>query len=294
MLPAGRDLSLPRTTRGATLGFTHTNHLAPEFALGSISGAWSLEGHETPFLLAYRSSTPRCTMAFRTPRPPEGHYSRQREGALLAGCVWLFDPDSNRDQEDPEWWRGHLTGLNTGRPHNLIQDRDFLPELVVELGLRDQVRLLDASGSVVAEAGALPGAALAVETESVVVGLRFAAAEGCRPALILTQEPDGEWLLSVRGGRAGIVAGPRETAAFLGFSLDVLPRADAGDPAVLARALAAAPLRPTQGKEGWNLGAPAGPVSEAARVACFARTGAFYGLENAPVSPNRWAVSLDE
>jgi len=225
LLVAAEELRLPRTTRASADGLVRTNYLAPDFALGSISGGGHSYGHATPFFLGYRTASERCTICFTTERPAESHFSHQRRGSLLAGSVWLLD--AGAQDKEPNLWQGSFTRLATGRPENLIRDPDFRPGYDVELGLRGQIRIFDATGTEETNpAGTMPGTALAVETESVCVGLRFVTAAGQECRLALREEAAGETVLRVQCAWDSPPDNRGETAVFCGFLLWVMPRSE--------------------------------------------------------------------
>jgi hypothetical protein len=135
------------------------------------------------------------------------------------------------------------------------------------------------------------GAALALETESVRVGLCFFGAGGGAPELTLAEEAGGEMVLTVRGSREGLAVSALETATFCGLLLEVQPLAEAAEPAALAQQMAAAEVTVVAAPEGWQLSAPAGDGS-ALTLAVPAAPSCFYSVDGAALTANQWAVSL--
>lgn len=290
ILPAGRNLSLPRITRAATHGFSRTNYLAPDFALGAASGPAAWIGHELPYFLAYRSTSPRCTVPISTRPSPHANYTSGHEGTMLAGTVWYLSRSSTPPVLAPGDWRGVMSGLNTGRPDDVIEDPVVTPGFRLELGLRGEVRLFGEEGREVGEyAGEVAGSALALETESVLVGLRFVCAGESAPTLTLAEEADGEIVLTVKGTREGLAVSELETATCVGFLLDVQPRAT-GSAADLARQMAAAPLTMAQQPDGWQLAATTGGTELSLSVP--ATPNCFYSVDGTALTANLWAASL--
>jgi hypothetical protein len=288
------DLALPRTTRAASHGFTRTNYLAPDYALGSVSGRRHLCGITVPFFLAFRSREPRCSLAFVEDGryPADVHASTQREGALLAGSSWLLTDAAAASTADPLWWEGALSGLNTGRPGNSVTDPAFLPGYTVELGQPDRLALYALDGtSIHQENGDLASDGLLVETETVFVGLRFAVPGHAKPALRLIRLPDGELTLDVRGHRKGLRVSGSETAVLCAFLLQVVPRTQSVGADTVARRLAVDSIRLRQGRDGWRLSSSAWDGTRLS-VAVPARPGCLYSVDGHPVTPNRWVQSL--
>lgn len=296
ILPGARNLSLPRTTRAATHGFARTNYLADDFALGSISGRARNCGcfPETPFFVAYRSSSPRCSIAFVRDdgNPPDAIFSCQRAGTLLAANVWLLARTPEHGAKNPDYHKGKFSGLNVGRPDDLVRDPDFMPGYAIELGLRHEIRILDGQGTELKGLGEVTGAAIAIETESVCVGMRFVGSGGGKPALTLSEEEDGETVLTVRAQREGRHVSDIETAAFCGFLLEVAPGAD-GEPDALAREMGSAELRVSAQESGWRLRAPA-PDGSVLEVDVPADPPCFYSVDGQPLTANQWALSLGD
>ncbi|HEY3397898.1 MAG TPA: hypothetical protein VGM19_09610 [Armatimonadota bacterium] len=294
ILPPGRNLSLPRTTRAATHGFSRTNYLAPDFALGAASGRAGWIGHEAPFFLAYRAESPRCTVPIATRPWPHASYASLQDGLLLGGSVWLLDATGRPPTRKPDDWRGVMSGLNTGRPDDLLEDPTVRPGYVLELGLRGQVRVFGADGQEITDfTASLAGAALALETESVVVGLRFLCAGDSAPTLSLGEEEDGEIVLTVRGSREGRAASARETATFGAFLLDVQSRTPDSDPAAVARRMAAASIRVEEAPGAWQVAAPGRDNAELTLALPFTPD-CFYSVDNEALTANQWAASLRE
>ncbi|PIY49437.1 MAG: hypothetical protein COZ05_00445 [Armatimonadetes bacterium CG_4_10_14_3_um_filter_59_10] len=294
VLPEAADLSLTRTTLASTQDFSRTNYLAPDFALGSISRGGVRFGHGVPFFLTYKSASSRCTIPIQTTRPPAGHFSCQRGGTLLTGCTWLIDPNSDHDNLSPAWWKGRFTGLNTGRPHELVRDQQFAPEFVAELGIAEEIRLFDGDGKAISDIDRqnLRGTVI-LETESVRVGLRFFTTDGSDARLVLSQDADGEMALTARGTREGVEVNPLETALFLGFLLHVSPRTSGVEVATLAQGVSALDISVEQShRRGWKVSASLDGID--LKVNAPAHTGYFYSAHGAGVTPNQWAVSLEE
>ena len=287
-------LPLPRTTRAHTHGFTRLNHLAKDFALGSVSGRASWIGHGTPFFLAYRSESERCTIPIQpTAHRVDAHHACQRDGALLGACVWLIDRTAGADSEQTGW-AGKLTGLNTGRPDTLEHDPQAAPGFRLELGLPDQITLANHRAETVTDlSGPLPGSALSIETESVRVFLRFVGADPAAPALSLSQEPDGEIVLTVSTGRAGTPINDREAAAMGAFFLHVVPRDPTQALSQFAALYAGLALHAEANGQGWRVrtdGTQVGPMDLHVPV----DPPTFYSTGTQSVTANQWAMSLSE
>jgi len=274
ILPEARDLPLPRTTVARTHGFTRTNHLAADFALGSIDGKADWIGHELPFFLAYRTSHQRCSVPVMVAPAAAGHHACQRAGTLLAACTWLFDTAPYQagagDDELAKY-----TGLKTGRPDNWIRDPNRSATFTVELGLRDQVRIVEA-----------PGAALGVETESVRVFLRFFDSGANPPELSLADEPDGEVVLTVELAREGRSVSPRELMTMGGLLLHVEPVGESDDLESFMGGWLQKSVQIDVTDDGWRLSLDDAHLDVPAEVPLF------YSTEGIAVTPNLWAASM--
>lgn len=296
VLPHARDVRLPRTTKVSTHGHTRTNHLSRDYALGSSSGRAHWGGHSLPFLLAYRSSSDRCTIAFPEAHKnsADAHFSHQHQGSLLAGSLWLLARDAAHTRLADAWWEGTLSGLNTGRPDNLVVDRDFRPGFTIELGLRTAIRFFRSDGS---EADPLSGGqgepVLAIQTESVAVGLRFFGPPDTSPTLALMEEDDGEVILRVAGTREGMPVSTAETASFCGFLLHVVPRSEHLDGSAFARRFADVEVSVRQQGWGWRLRAPALDGSDL-EADVRAAPPCLYSVDDVPITANRWVQSLGD
>jgi hypothetical protein len=168
LLPAVRQLALPRTTRAQAAHFRRQNYLAPEFALGSIAGEAPNTGHWTPFHLAFRTPRVHCAwpMVPHTHGLVDGYFADQREGLLLAGTRWLLNPQP--PPAAPPASTGRFSGLNTGRPSRLIGDPAFRPGFTVHLGPPGDATLTGGDGATLpATAGPLVGTVLVASSPSI-------------------------------------------------------------------------------------------------------------------------------
>ena len=286
-------LPLPRTTRAHTHGFTRLNHLADDFALGSVSGQARWIGHMVPFFLAYRSDTERCAIPVMPHQRPDGHFACQRDGTMLAACTWLFDRRADHAPVAMDW-QGKLTGLNTGRPDNLVSDPQATAGFRLELGLPDQIRVVDGQGTPVTTFdGPLPTPALAVQTTSVHVYLRFAGAGEHEPTLVLSQLGDGEVVLDVDAGRCGRDVTDLETAVMGAFVLHVEPRGPDADLAAFAASWAPLAFRIVPDPAGWHVTVD-GVADTAMQLAVPIEPPTLYSTGGHSVSANQWAASLSE
>jgi len=224
--------------------------------------------------------------------PAAAHFSAQKEGALLAGSVFLLARSGVGAEARQYWWEGKLSGLNTGRPGNLISDPAFRPGYTVELGQPDRVTLVAADGTRVDPAsGRVRGSTLVIETESVYVGLRFFGVGGGMD-LALRVAQDGELVLEARGSReGGLTLSSCETAVYAAFLLHVVPRSAGVTAAALATRLAKARVRAIAGPGGWTLSAPAVDGGRL-RVHVDARPATLYETAGVGVTPNVWVASL--
>jgi len=293
LLSAGKNLKLPRTTRARTQRFERTNYLAADFALGSVSGRGYCNA-ETSFFLAYRSSSPRCTIVFFQggKNVPDAHYSCQREGVLLAASVYLLKSSRGENSRKDAWWEGRFSGLNTGRPENVVREADFRPGYTVELGTAENIRIFDGEETPVkCFSGNLPGTALAIETESICVGMRFFGSDSGRPTLNLQEEKDGEIVLKVKCTREGLTVSELETAAFCGFLLRVISRCEGAEAASLAREMAGSGVAVQKEKDQWHLRAGAAGQGEL-ELQVPAKPTCFYSVDGKPLTANQWALSL--
>jgi hypothetical protein len=293
LLPAARNLPLPRETRCATHGHVRYNYLADDFALGHLSGRNHWSGTTVPFYLAHRSRTPRCGIpVMQTPAQAEGYFAVQHEGRLLAATLWMADRAADGRPASGDTSFGSLSGLCTGQPDNLISDSAAQPGYDVELGLPPDIRLLNGEGrELPAGAQVLPGTVLVIETESIRAGFRFwCSAEQAAPVLSLAVEPDGETVLQVRAPRQGIHLNPLEEGCCVAFYLDVASRSEPGDSAELARRLAALDLGATASQAGWTLTVKAAP--KPLTLVIDAAPAQMYGVAPNGISANQWVRNL--
>lgn len=293
LLPAARHLPLPRTTVQTSDFLRRTNHLAADYALGSIQMSTHLVGAQLPVFLVYKSSQSRCGMAFVPNGAPAGYWAEQKDGDLLAAVTWLLDRKPSNSILGPT---GSFSGLRTGRPDTLNDAVDFRPALSVELGMADRLKIVDATGKPVqAQDGhLLPGSALAVETESIRVFLRFAGGAGKPPSLRLEVAADGDTVLGVEPGDIGKVIGEREAMALCGVQVSVEPRTKSKSLSIFVREKAAAPCMMRADAGGWTFEGDFEAATGRLRLRVPADVNVFYETEGVRVTPNQWALSLRE
>jgi len=286
--PEVRNLPLPRATSAENHGFRRFNYLAPDFALGSVSGRHHLYGQDVPFFVAFRAKSPRCTVAFleQYPQRATAHFSDQREGALLAVSLFLLSTRAAPAQQDPQWWEGKLTELNTGRPGDLVDDPAFRPGYTVEIGRAGEVGVVNDSGQPLRPAAPISSPVLAVDAESVCIGMRFFSLRSA-PDLSLREDPDGEWVLDARGVRDGRDVSAVEHAAWCGCLLYVEPKGAGVTAAGLARRMASCRIDVTATDAGWRIHAPALDGSDL-RVEINAAPPTLYAVPGWNVTPNAW------
>lgn len=270
ILPAVRDLPLPRWTRVASHGHQRRNYLGADYALGSTNGRAGWTGHEIPWTVAWTGSERQCVLPVRPQAyaATESWWTVRRENALLATALWYLDEHTDRfETATPAVALGNLSGLATGRPGRLVADPDFRPGYRLDLGRLEGIELTRREAHIAV-----------VRTPSVLIGLR-GAGSWC------LDEADGLTTLCLDGERDGIRVTARERAVICPFHLVVEP---AGDPEALADRLASTPMTVSPGPAGWTV------ETGGFTLAVDGSPNVIYEVAGAPVSANMWAMSLAE
>lgn len=302
VLPIAHHRTLPRFTHSHSHGHRRFNWLADDFAIGGVDGKAGFSPQRTPFFIAHRTSSPRCTVPIEVPpnRAAEGYFADHEGGAMLAAGVWLVPEESPEATATPgptlkNAWLSRLTGLNCGRPDNLLREGE--PCFELSLG---ELEALTVRAPETGPVALGPGQSVTLESpsftltlEHVHIGWRWFSHAGA-PTLTLTCQDDGEVRLSVVGSRNdGLPISAAERATMLGMLVEVRPRAEHASPGDNGAELAEAP-RPVElqpAEHGWGVSATP-DTQRPLSIDVDARPSWLYGRDEQRVTVNRWAQSL--
>jgi hypothetical protein len=291
LLPTALNLPLPRTTVQTSDFLRRTNYLAADYALGSIQMHTHLMGAGLPFFLIYKSTTSRCGMGIIPNGTPDGYWSEQRDGNLLAAVTWVV---SRKPSSESLSGLGRMSGLMTNRPDNVNDKKGFCPEFSVELGMADRLQIADETGKDVKirDGQMLHGEALGIETETIRVFLRFTAGKKKPPMLRLEVTEDGNTVLKVKSGDNVKVINRDEALAIFGFQLRVEPLDKAKSFANFVREKAAMPCAMCAKQGGWAFDADFGATIGRLQLHIPATLNTFCNTCGMGVTANQWALSL--